>query len=156
MSITRPPRITVVGRGRCSEELASLAADVGAEIARRGAILVCGGLGGVMEAASRGALEADGMTIGVLPGTDPERANPYIVVPIPTGMGEARNVINVRAGRAVIALDGGNGTLSEIALALKIGIPVVALGAWSELDGVVAAGDASEAVDEALRLAGGD
>jgi len=150
----RPTRITVVGRAQCSADVAELARQVGEKIAQRGAVLVCGGLGGVMEAACRGAAEAGGLTIGILPGIDPDSANEHVIIPVPTGMGEARNVINVRAGEVVIALDGGYGTLSEIAVALRAGIPVVALGAWQEIDEVTPAASPEEAVRAALELAG--
>ena len=153
MAAGRPLRICVVGRGECGPDLEELARRVGAEIAGRGAVLVCGGLGDVMEAACRGALEADGLTVGILPGESASDANSAVVVPLPTGMGEARNVINVRTGDAVIALEGGFGTLSEVALALKMGKPVVAVGAWKDIEGVTVADGPQEAVDAALRLA---
>lgn len=120
----------MVGAGEAGEELAARAYDVGAELARAGAIVVNGGLGGVMEAASRGAVEAGGTTVALLPDADRKHANPYSQVVIPTGMGEARNVLIVRAADAVIAVGGGFGTLSEIAFALKTGKPVVSLGSW--------------------------
>ncbi len=150
---TRPVRITVVGAGCCDRDTASIAERVGDGIARRGGVLICGGLGGAMEAAARGAREAGGLTVGILPGTRADDANPYIEVPIPTGMGEARNVINVRAADAVIAVAGSHGTLSEIALAIKMGIPVVAVSAWTELTNVVHAGSPDEAVATAFELA---
>ena len=104
---------------------------VGAEIARRGALLICGGRGGVMEAACRGAGEAGGITIGVLPGRDRAEMNPYVQIPIVTGMSEARNAIIALSADAVIAIDGEYGTLSEIALALAHGRPVAGIGTWS-------------------------
>jgi hypothetical protein len=151
----RPVRITVIGRGACGPDLAALARRAGAEVARRQGVLITGGLGGVMEAACRGATETGGFTIGILPGADADDANAAVTVPIPTGMGEARNVINVRAGDAVVALAGGHGTLSEIALALKAGIPVVACGAWDEFDAVRSAETPEEAVAMAFSLAEG-
>ena len=154
--MNRPLRITVVGGSRCDEATASLAEQIGREIARRGGVLVCGGLGGVMEAASRGASEAGGLTVGVLPGEDAASANPFVLLPIPTGMGEARNIINVRSGDAVIAVKGSYGTLSEIAVALGLGIPVVAVESWGELGGVEQAADATEAVEVAFRRSGED
>jgi len=105
----------------------SLAEQVGAAIARAHAVLICGGLGGVMEAAARGASSAGGLTVGVLPGTSADEANPWIAVPLPTGMGEARNALVVRFANAIIAIDGEWGTLSEVALACRMGIPVVLL-----------------------------
>jgi hypothetical protein len=110
--------------------VAARAERVGAAIAAAGAVLVCGGLGGVMEAASRGAARAGGVVVGVLPGADRADANRWVTIPIVTGMGEARNVLVVRSSEAVIAIGGMYGTLSEIALALKLGRPVIGLGTW--------------------------
>jgi len=123
----RAPLVAVVGGGNCSGTEAEWAAAVGRLVAERGAVLVCGGLGGVMEAAARGAKQAGGLTIGILPGNDPGAANPHIDVAIATGMGEMRNALIVRAAGAVIAIGGGWGTLSEIALARRIETPVVGL-----------------------------
>lgn len=121
------PIVAVVGGNQCTEAEAALAGAVGRLLAQRGAVLVCGGLGGVMEAAAQAAREAGGLTVGILPGNDPWAANPFIDVPLATGMGEMRNALIVRAARAVIAIGGGWGTLSEIALARRIGTPVVGL-----------------------------
>jgi uncharacterized protein (TIGR00725 family) len=121
------PIVAVVGGSACTPEEAELAAAVGRLLAERGAVLVCGGLGGVMEAAARGAHAAGGLTVGILPGSDPAAANPYIDVPLATGMGEMRNAVIVRVAGGVIAIGGGWGTLSEIALARRIGTPVVGL-----------------------------
>jgi hypothetical protein len=110
---------------------------------------VCGGLGGVMEAACRGAKEAGGLTVGILPGTDRAAANAFVEVAIPSGLGEARNVLVVRAADALIAVGGGHGTLSEIALALKAGKRVVGLDSW-DIEGVVAAPDPAAAVAAVL------
>ena len=122
---------------------------VGAELARRGAVVVCGGLGGVMEAACRGARGEGGVTLGILPGVERAAANPWVSVAVATGLGELRNGLVVRSADAVIAIAGGYGTLSEIALALKAGVRVVGLRSW-EIDGVLAAGDAAAAVALAL------
>lgn len=122
--------ISVIGGGSCTPETARLAEEVGRELARRGVTVVCGGLTGVMEAVCRGAREAGGHTIGILPGSDPTEANPYVEFPIATGLGYARNAIVARTGRAVIAIDGSEGTLSEIAFALVFGTPVVGLHTW--------------------------
>jgi uncharacterized protein (TIGR00725 family) len=122
---------------------------VGRELGGRGAVLVCGGLGGVMEAACRGAKEAGGTTVGILPGMDRAAANPYVDVAVPTGLGEARNALVVRAADALVAVGGGYGTLSEIALALKAGKRVVGLGTW-DVEGVEAAGSPAEAVETVL------
>jgi uncharacterized protein (TIGR00725 family) len=134
-------QIGVIGPSRAAPEIAEAAFRVGALIARGGAILVCGGGGGAMEAACRGARSAGGTTVGILPGATREDANPFVDIAIPTGMGEARNALVVRASDAVIAVGGGVGTLSEIGLALKMGRPVIGLGTW-EL--VPPAGDAVE------------
>ncbi len=137
-------------------ETLALAQAVGAEIARRGAILVCGGLGGVMEAAAHGAQRAGGLTVGIVPGIEAREANAFIDVPVVTGMGEARNVLVVRSSNAVIAIAGAYGTLSEIALALKIGVPVVGLGTWElrHPDGteppIIRASSSQEAVAKAV------
>ncbi len=151
--------IAVIGDATCDDETARLAEEVGRALAARGAIVVCGGLGGVMEAACRGAKEAGGLTIGILPGTSRADANPYVDIPIVTGMDQARNVIVVRSAQAVIAVRGQFGTLSEIAHALKLGIPVVGLQTWElrkegkAVPGVLCAHSPQEAVDRALALA---
>ena len=118
-------------------------------LARRRAVLVCGGLGGVMEAACRGARSEGGTTVGILPGLDRAAANPHVSVAVATGLGEARNALVVRAADALIAVGGAYGTLSEIALALKGGKPVIGLRTW-EIEGVERAGGAEAAVDSAL------
>jgi len=110
----RAPLVAVVGGGTCTLEEVAWAVAVGRLVAERGAVLVCGGLGGVMEAAARGAKQAGGLTIGILPGSDPAAANPHIDVAIATGLGEMRNALIVRAAGAVIAIGGGWGTLAEI------------------------------------------
>ena len=154
----RPARwIGVVGPGDATTAELSAAEEVGAGVAAAGAVLVCGGLGGVMEAACRGARSRGGATVGLLPGLDREDANGWVTLAIPTGMGEMRNALIVRAADALIAIGGGWGTLSEIALALKAGRRVVGLGTWEPtLDGetrpgIVRADDAATAVAEALR-----
>lgn len=124
----RPPlRISVIGAGEASPEERRLAEAVGRALAEAGAVVVTGGLGGVMEAASRGAVEEGGITVGFLPGRDTSLANPWVTLPLATGMGESRNSLVVRAGEAVVAIGGSWGTLSEIALARKMGHPVVLL-----------------------------
>ena len=128
--------IGVIGAGDCPVEIYKTSCDVGRIIGEKGWVLICGGLGGVMEGAAKGCLERGGITVGLLPGTERESANPYITLAIPTGMGEARNVLVVRASDVVIAIAGGFGTLSEIGLALKIGKPVIGLGTWRDIDGV--------------------
>jgi len=151
--------IAVIGAGRCSKAIAQVAREVGRELGRRGLTLVCGGLGGVMEAACQGARETGGQTIGILPGISRQDANPYVDIPIVTGLGEARNIIVVRTAQAVIAVDGEYGTLSEIAYALKLGIPVVGLDTWQlskggrEVKDIVVAHTPAEAVEKAVALA---
>jgi len=145
--------IGVSGAGECDTLLYHLAEELGREIARNQAVLVCGGLGGVMEAVAKGAREQGGITIGILPGYEKTGANPYIQVPIPTGFGEARNLILVRCADVLIALAGGAGTLSEIAFALKIGKPVVGLNTF-QISGVIPAENPAQAVKKALELAG--
>ena len=150
--------IAVIGSGDCSPQEARLAEEVGKELARHGAILVCGGLGGVMAAACRGATLAGGLTIGILPGDSRRSANPYVQIPIVTNLGEARNVIVVKTAQAVIAIGGGYGTLSEIGHALKNNIPVVGLNTWQLFrDGIpeaaiITAKDPSDAVHKAISL----
>jgi uncharacterized protein (TIGR00725 family) len=144
--------VAVVGPGRAGAAETELAEAVGRGIAEREAVLVCGGLGGVMEAACRGAVEAGGQTVGILPGLDRGQANPHVRVAVPTGMGEARNALVVRAADALIAISGEWGTLSEIALAMKTGKTVVGLGTW-ELDGIARAEGAEDAVERALTAA---
>lgn len=153
--------IAVVGEGSASGRLGKVAESLGTELAKRGHTLVCGGLGGVMEAACRGARAAGGRTVGILPGGSRDEANAYIDVAIVTGMGEARNVLVVKTAQAVIAVGGRYGTLSEIALALKLGIPVVGLDTWTLQrsgtidEGIVVAQGVEEAVELAEALAGG-
>lgn len=123
--------IAVIGSGQPSAQEAKLAEKVGCELARNDAILVCGGLGGVMEAACRGAQSKDGLTIGILPGENRQEANPSVQIPIATGIGYARNIIVVKSAQAVIAVGGSYGTLTEIGYALQSGIPVIGLNTWS-------------------------
>jgi uncharacterized protein (TIGR00725 family) len=148
--VTATPYVAVVGAGGdAAAELLAIAEAVGAQLATRGVVVVTGGLGGVMAAACRGAREAGGTTLGILPGADRSAANPFVDVAVATGMGELRNGLVVRCADAVIAVGGAYGTLSEIALALKAGKPVVGLATW-EIDGVRAAADPGEAVALAL------
>jgi uncharacterized protein (TIGR00725 family) len=152
--------IAIVGPGSAEPRELEAAEEAGAAVAEAGAGLVCGGLGGVMEAACRGARSRGGMTLGLLPGADREAANGWVLVAVPTGLGEARNALVVRAADAVVAIGGGWGTLSEIALALKTGVPVVGVETWAPAiggvepaPGIVRVPGAREAVAEALRLA---
>ncbi|OQX96341.1 TIGR00725 family protein [candidate division KSB1 bacterium 4572_119] len=129
--------IGVIGQGSyCPAKLLSLAEEVGREIAKRKAILICGGLKGVMEAACRGAKSEQGLTIGILPGTQKSNANRFVDIPIATGLGEARNSIIVRTADVLIAVGGKYGTLSEISFALAFGKPVVGLNTWENIKGI--------------------
>ncbi len=157
MMAARAPVVSVIGSATCTEDEAGLAEAVGGLLAARGATLVCGGRGGVMEAACRGAIEAGGTTIGILPGADYGDGNPFLSIAIPTGLGQARNVLVVLAGEAAIAIGGGYGTLSEIGLALKHGRPVIGLQSWiaSNRGGrpaeLIMASSAEEAVELAFQ-----
>ena len=149
------PLVAVVGGSDCTPQEAEWAKAVGRLIAERGAVLVCGGLGGVMEAAARGAKDAGGLTIGILPGNDAAEANASIDVALATGMGEMRNALIVRAAQALIAIGGGWGTLSEIALARRTDTPVVGLhDAFTEAITIHRVGWPEEAVAWALEQAG--
>ena len=151
--------IAVIGDSSCSPEEAKLAETVGELLAQRGATVICGGLGGVMEAVCRGAKSKGGLTVGILPGQDSSTANPWVDIPVVTGLGEARNVAVVKSAQAVIAIGGSYGTLSEIAYALKSRIPIIGLNTWSlsrngrEDDSVIRVQSATEAVDKAISLA---
>jgi len=152
-----PPVIAVIGGGQCSQDDASLAEAVGREIALHGATVICGGLGGIMKSTCKGAAEAGGMTVGVIPGDSTASANEYVRVPVATGLGHSRNFIVVQSADAVIAIDGDYGTLSEIAIALKSGIPVIGLNTWSivragkEDSLIMKANSAAEAVELAMK-----
>ena len=151
--------IAVIGDSSCSPEQAELAETVGEQLAQRGATVICGGLSGVMEAVCRGAKSRGGLTVGVLPGEDASMANPWVDIPIVTGVGYARNMAVVKSAQAVIAIGGGYGTLSEIAYALKSNIAVVGLNTWSlslngqALDAIIRISNPTEAVDKAVAVA---
>jgi len=151
--------IAVIGNSSYSPEEAKLAETVGELLAQRGATIVCGGLGGVMEAVCRGAKSRGGLTVGILPGQDASTANPWVDIPVVTGLGEARNAIVAKSAQAVIAIGGGYGTLSEIAYALKSGVPVIGLNTWSlsrngrEDNSIIRVQSVVEAVDKAISLA---
>jgi len=129
-------RIAVIGAGIADDETYELAYQVGKLLGKKGAIVYTGGLGGVMEAVSKGASEAGAITVGILPGTKAQDANPYVKIPVATGMGQARNVILVTSVEAVVSISGGFGTLSEIALALKLWKPVIGLKTWENIPDV--------------------
>jgi uncharacterized protein (TIGR00725 family) len=154
-----PPVVAVIGAGRATPAEERAAEAIGARLASAGAVVVTGGRGGVMAAASRGAAAAGGLTIGLLPGTTREEANPWVQIALPTGLGEARNVLVVRAADTVVAVGGEHGTLSELGLALKLGVPVVGLDTWvvsrrGEVEqAIVVATSPDEAADLAIATA---
>jgi len=148
-SLNHPVQIGVVGACVCDSSVDRLAEDVGRAVAQSGALLVCGGLGGVMEAAARGAKREGGFTLGILPGVSRASANEYLDCAIATGLGHLRNFLIAQTADALIGVSGRFGTLSEIAMALTLGKPVIGLGTW-EIDGVILASSAGEAVRLAL------
>jgi uncharacterized protein (TIGR00725 family) len=151
MPKTATPRyVAVIGGGEADPEVAVLAYEVGRELARKEAVVVCGGLGGVMAAAARGVQEAGGVCIGILPDPDRRRANPYLTYAIPTNLGHARNLIIVHAAEALIAVGGSYGTISEAAMALKLGKKVIALAVDWDLPGLRRAENSQEAVSLVL------
>lgn len=150
----RGPYVSVVGPGTATGELYEEARAVGRLVVRRGGTVVCGGLGGVMEAAARGATENGGSAIGILPDEDRDRANRYLSFSVATGMGQARNLAVVCSGGVVVAVGGEYGTLSEVGLALKVGRPVVSLGSWDLGEHVAVASSPEEAVGTAFGLLG--
>ena len=142
--------IGVIGSSSCSMSVSEIAFMIGMEIARRDAMLLCGGMGGVMESACKGAKEGGGITIGILPGDNKESANAYVDIPIVTGIGEARNVIIAHSADAIIAIAGRYGTLSEIAFALRFDVPVVGIATWNIDIPILKAKNPKQAVDMAL------
>jgi uncharacterized protein (TIGR00725 family) len=148
----RRPVVAVIGAGDAPPAVCKLAFEVGREIARRDAVLINGGLGGVMESAAAGARKEGGHTIGIIPGNDRGAANRHIEFAIATGIGEARNAVIVASANAVIAMRGEGGTLAEIGFALKLRKPIVALDSWPEIAGLNRADNAADAVALALRL----
>jgi uncharacterized protein (TIGR00725 family) len=137
----RTPQISVIGMGTPDDELSAIAEEVGRRLAEAGAVVVCGGMGGVMEAAARGASEAGGKVIGIVPSADPADANPHCTHVVATGIGHARNLAVVASGDAVIAIGGEWGTLSEIAHARVFGRCVIALRSWRVESAAPIAGD---------------
>jgi uncharacterized protein (TIGR00725 family) len=151
--------IAVIGGSAPTSKEAKLAEKVGQELAKNGAVLICGGLGGVMETACRGACAEGGLTIGILPGENRQLANPYVEIPIATGIGYARNAAVVKSAQAVIAVGGSYGTLTEIGYALQSGLPVIGLNTWTisrngkQDKSIIPAESPAEAVSLALELA---
>ncbi len=144
--------IGVIGAGACPASTYELARKIGFEIGRRGWTLVCGGLGGVMEGAARGCVEAGGISVGILPRLGRTSANPYITLAIPTGFGDGRNLMVVRSSDLLVAVSGGYGTLSEIALSLKAEKPVIGLETWENIPGLHYAKDPEEVIQLIPRL----
>lgn len=150
----RLPLIGVIGAGECSDEVKNNAYLVGKTIAENGGIMVCGGLGGVMEAAAKGAKENSGITIGILPSVEKSNANKFIDIVIPTGMGKARNIIIVNMADALVALPGKYGTLTEIAFALHMNKPIISVSSWSFDEQIIQNQNPVEAVHMVMKLIG--
>lgn len=154
-----PSTIGIIGASNATKEEYLLAEQVGKRLAEKGVTIICGGLGGVMEACCKGAKSAKGLTIGILPGNSRDDANPYVDIPIPTGISDARNLIIIKSCHAIIAIGGGYGTLSEIAFALRLQIPVIGLKTWElnkiskEQNKIIIAETPEEAVEKAIKLA---
>jgi hypothetical protein len=153
MTIERKPVIAIVGAGKCSKKLRDSAAIVGHYVAKNGGVVVCGGLEGIMEGAARGCWEGGGVSIGILPSDDRNDANKFITHIIPTGFGEARNMMVIRAADVVVAFPGKYGTLSEMAFALKAGKPVISISAWRLGEDIIGMDDPQEAAEKAMELA---
>ena len=145
--------IGVIGANKASDKDYKTAEEVGREVARRKGVVICGGLGGIMEAACHGAKSEGGLTIGIIPGFSKSEANPYVDIPVVTGMSHARNIIVVRSSDAIIAVGGSYGTLSEIAFALKLEIPIIGIDTWEVSPEIKKVTTPKEAVDMAFALA---
>jgi uncharacterized protein (TIGR00725 family) len=158
--MTKQKFIAVIGASQASASELKTAELVGREIAREGAVLVCGGMGGVMEAACKGASQEGGLTIGILPGDNRLSANEYVKIPIATGIGYARNMAVVKSAQAAIAIGGSYGTLTEIGHALQSGLPVIGLETWGisrkgkEKNPIIEAKTPAEAVEKAIEMIG--
>ncbi|MDF1544328.1 MAG: TIGR00725 family protein [bacterium] len=152
MSEQRKPVVAIIGAGKCSKKLRDMAHEAGKHIAENGGVVVCGGMGGIMEGAARGAREGGGLTIGILPTDKKEDANEFIDIVIPTGFGEARNLMVVRSADAVIAFPGKYGTLTEMAFALHAGKPLISVSAWKLGDEIRQVDSPLEAAKLALEL----
>ncbi len=151
-NLKRKPVVAIIGRGECTVEEAAKVSETTKILAQNGVIILCGGLGGTMEAAAKGAKEAGGQTIGIIPGTNKEKASPYIDFVISSGMGEARNVLIVRSADVVIAFPGKYGTLSEIAFALVEKKPVISVGSWDVGEEIIKADSPTHAAQLALEI----
>ena len=146
--------VGIIGGGSCDERMSALAEELGLLLGSGGYSMICGGLGGVMEAAARGVKRGGGVTVGILPGESCADANPYIDIPIATGLGHARNLIIVRSARLLVAVNGGYGTLSEIAFALQYGKPVIGLETWDLDERIIRVKDPEEALEKVKKLIG--
>lgn len=144
--------IAIIGARACDKALFTKAEQLGILLAKNGYTIICGGLGGIMEAVCKGAAENGGLTIGILPGDNPEDANKYVRIPVATGMGVSRNLIIIRSAVAVIAVDGGFGTLSELAFALQLQKPVIGLGTWDVSDHIITASDPDDVLYKLQKL----
>jgi uncharacterized protein (TIGR00725 family) len=140
--------IAVIGARSCDKDIFQSAEEIGELLAKKGYNIICGGMGGVMEAVCKGAKTYSGITIGILPGDHTEEANPYVDIAIASGMGIGRNILIIHSALAVIAINGGFGTLSEIAFALQLGKPVVGLGTWDVSENIIQANDPSDAIEK--------
>lgn len=147
-------RIGVIGPAECTLTVSALAEEVGYRVAEKGGILITGGLTGVMEAACKGAKTAGGLTVGILPGFDAYEVNHFVDIPIVTGLSHARNLIVVRTAEGIIAIEGGYGTLSEIAFALKIGRPIAGINTWQVAPQIIQARDPKDAVEKIFAVIG--
>ena len=146
--------IAVIGAGSCDDQLYRTAQHLGKLLAVAGFTVICGGLGGVMEAVCNGAKEENGLTIGILPGDESAAANPFVDIVIPSGMGIGRNLLIIRAADAVIAVNGGYGTLSEIAFALQLGKPLIGLGSWKVSEQMINVRSPEKALESLTGLLG--
>ena len=146
--------IAVIGAGSCDDQLYRTAQHLGKLLATAGFTVICGGLGGVMEAVCNGAKEENGLTIGILPGEESAAANPFVDIVIPSGMGIGRNLLIIRAADAVIAVNGGYGTLSEIAFALQLGKPLIGLGSWKVSEQMINVRSPEKALESLTGLLG--
>jgi uncharacterized protein (TIGR00725 family) len=144
--------IGVIGAGICDDRIYKIAEQAGFELASKGYTIICGGLGGVMEAACKGAKRGNGTTVGILPGTDVSDANAFVDIAVDTGLGIARNIIIVRSARALLAINGSFGTLSEIAFALQLEKPVVGIETWEVSDKIIHVSSVDSAIRELEKL----
>ena len=144
--------IAVIGAGQCDERIYQIAEQAGFELASRGHIIICGGLGGVMEAACKGAKKGKGTTVGILPGAEVSDANPFVDIAVATGLGIARNIIIVRSAQALLAINGSFGTLSEIAFALQLDKHVVGIETWDVSDRIIHVSSVADAIQELEKL----